>query len=469
VEFKVYNTLTRKKESFKPLQPPRVTFYVCGPTVYDYVHIGNARVFVVFDVVRRYLEHCGYEVVYVQNFTDIEDKMIKRAEETGTTVEELADRFIEEYLNDASALRVREATWHPRATEHMKKIVEIINGLMDAELAYYSEGDVVFNTENFARYGALSQQKIEELQSGARVEVDESKNNPLDFVLWKKEKPGEPSWDSPWGRGRPGWHIECSAMAMQYLGETIDIHAGGPDLIFPHHENEIAQSEGCTGKPFVRYWMHSGYLNINAEKMSKSLGNVLTVRELIQKFNPLDLRFFLLSAHYRNPLNFSEPQMNHAINGRKRLQNFVENLNSALKQARKKEGRGEEEEKLQKLLEREKQHFSEAMHDDFNTAEAMGSLFNLAKEFNNYLNQPEIHYSLLQSVREFLLECNGVLDILEMEEDDTVEEEIEQAIRQREEARKQKDFATADRIRDELKEKGIILEDTPYGVRWKRT
>ncbi len=469
MEFKVYNTLTRKKESFKPLQPPRVTFYVCGPTVYDYVHIGNARVFVVFDVVRRYLEHCGYEVVYVQNFTDIEDKMIKRAEETGTTVEELADRFIEEYLNDASALRVREATWHPRATEHMKKIVEIINGLMDAELAYYSEGDVVFNTENFARYGALSQQKIEELQSGARVEVDESKNNPLDFVLWKKEKPGEPSWDSPWGRGRPGWHIECSAMAMQYLGETIDIHAGGPDLIFPHHENEIAQSEGCTGKPFVRYWMHSGYLNINAEKMSKSLGNVLTVRELIQKFNPLDLRFFLLSAHYRNPLNFSEPQMNHAINGRKRLQNFVENLNSALKQARKKEGRGEEEEKLQKLLEREKQHFSEAMHDDFNTAEAMGSLFNLAKEFNNYLNQPEIHYSLLQSVREFLLECNGVLDILEMEEDDTVEEEIEQAIRQREEARKQKDFATADCIRDELKEKGIILEDTPYGVRWKRT
>ncbi len=469
MDFKIYNTLTRKKEIFEPLNPNRVTFYVCGPTVYDYIHLGNARIFIVFDVVRRFLESLDYEVTFVQNFTDIEDKMINRAEEMGVTVAELAERFIEAYREDAAALKVKEATYQPRATWHVDKIIEIIEKLMQAGLAYLSDGDVMFDTEKFERYGVLSQQKKEELLAGARVEVDDKKQNPLDFVLWKKEKPGEPSWESPWGRGRPGWHIECSAMSMQYLGETIDIHAGGPDLVFPHHENEIAQSEGCTGKTFVRYWMHSGYLNINAEKMSKSLGNVLTVRELIRQYNPLDLRFFLLSSHYRSPLNFNEEQMENAISGRKRLQNFVENLASAMQGAETGEAGGEEQ-KIQQELQKEKESFMGAMYDDFNTAGAVSSMFNLAREVNQYMMQSRLHRETLQSVWDFFSSCNGVLEFLNMEKagEVSLDEEIERAIREREEARKKKDFATADRIRDELKEKGIILEDTPQGVRWKR-
>ena len=469
MDFKIYNTLTRKKEIFEPLNPNRVTFYVCGPTVYDYIHLGNARIFIVFDVVRRFLESLDYEVTFVQNFTDIEDKMINRAEEMGVTVAELAERFIEAYREDAAALKVKEATYQPRATWHVDKIIEIIEKLMQAGLAYLSDGDVMFDTEKFERYGVLSQQKKEELLAGARVEVDDKKQNPLDFVLWKKEKPGEPSWESPWGRGRPGWHIECSAMSMQYLGETIDIHAGGPDLVFPHHENEIAQSEGCTGKTFVRYWMHSGYLNINAEKMSNSLGNVLTVRELIRQYNPLDLRFFLLSSHYRSPLNFNEEQMENAISGRKRLQNFVENLASAMQGAETGEAGGEEQ-KIQQELQKEKESFMGAMYDDFNTAGAVSSMFNLAREVNQYMMQSRLHRETLQSVWDFFSSCNGVLEFLNMEKagEVSLDEEIERAIREREEARKKKDFATADRIRDELKEKGIILEDTPQGVRWKR-
>jgi len=471
MQLKVFNTLTREKEVFKPVQKDRVNFYVCGPTVYDYVHLGNARVFIVFDVIRRYLENCGYQVIYVQNFTDIDDKMIKRAEELGLTVDELAQRYMEAYNQDARQLRVKEATYHPRATEHIQEIIKIIETLVEKGVAYQSNGDVIFDTAKACRYGVLSQQNREDLIAGARVEVDEKKRHPLDFVLWKSEKPGEPSWESPWGRGRPGWHIECSAMAMTYLGETIDMHAGGPDLVFPHHENEIAQSEGTTGKTFVRYWLHTGYLNINEEKMSKSLGNVWTVRGLVNQFHPLDIRFFILSSHYRSPLNFDQEQMQNSINGRKRLQNLIEHLQAALPRAKEKE-EGESEHRLKEALKQTRENFRASMHDDFNTAEALGELFNLSREVNHYLQQPELHRETLEEVWDYYKSCNDILEVLEISEEtpeeEPLEEKIWQAIQERERARKIKDFSTADRIRDELRSQGIILEDTPHGVRWKR-
>ncbi len=471
MELQIYNTLARKREGFVPLEEGKVRFYVCGPTVYDYIHLGNARIFIIFDVFRRYLEKCGYQVIYVQNFTDIEDKMIHRAEELGITVKELAERFIDAYLEDASSLRIKKATYHPRAAEHVQEIIKLIEALLEKGMAYQSGRDVLFSTQNFPDYGKLSQQKKEELVAGARVEVDENKQHPLDFVLWKGEKPGEPAWDSPWGRGRPGWHIECSAMAMCYLGDTVDIHAGGPDLAFPHHENEIAQSEACTGHTFVRYWMHSGYLNINKEKMSKSLGNVLTVRELLKQYQPLDLRFLILSAHYRSPLNFDEEQMQKAISGRRRLQNSLDNLRSAFLRAKDKE-QEEAERRLEEELSRAKKDFEAAMKDDFNTAEAFSALFNLSREVNNYLHQPELQRSLLRLAWDFYRECNEVLEILDLPEGSPEEEELDekvrQAIEERERARQEKNFATADRIRDELKNQGILLEDTPHGVRWKR-
>ncbi|MGB4214510.1 MAG: cysteine--tRNA ligase [Dethiobacteria bacterium] len=464
---RLYNTLTRRKEEFKPLHPPAVTFYVCGPTVYDYIHIGNARVFIVFDVIRRYLNYRGYRVKMAQNYTDIDDKMIRRAAEEGLSVSELADKFIAAYEEDAARLRIRPAELQPRATEHIGPIIKLISRLEERGLAYVSGGDVYFDTGAFKGYGQLSHQALEELIAGARVEPGERKREPLDFALWKSRKPGEPAWDSPWGKGRPGWHIECSSMAMHYLGETIDLHAGGADLIFPHHENEVAQSTGATGKTFARYWLHAGYLNIDQQKMSKSLGNVLTVRGLLENFNPLDFRFFILSAHYRSPLSFSRDLLLQARSGRERLQELADNLYRALAGSRREAPDGGE--KLYSAIKAARDRFIEAMDDDFNTAGAIAVLFELAREANIYLNREHPHNrKLLEQLLALYGEANEIFDILDLRQPDSLDEELRQMIARREEARRKKDWATADRIRDELQAQGIILEDTPHGVRWKR-
>lgn len=463
---KLYNTLSRRKEEFEPLAPPRVTFYICGPTVYDFIHIGNARVFIVFDVIRRYLNYRGYQVRMVQNYTDIDDKIIQRAREEGTTVAALAQRFIDAYEADVAGLRVRPADLQPRATEHLEPIIELIRRLEKMGLAYRSGGDVYYSAGSFPGYGQLSHQATEELLAGARIEPGELKKEPLDFVLWKQKKEGEPAWDSPWGMGRPGWHIECSSMAMHYLGETIDLHAGGADLIFPHHENEIAQSSGATGKPFARYWLHAGYLNIEEKKMSKSLGNVLTVRRLLEEYNPLDLRFFILSAHYRSPLNFSRELIAQARAGRERLQAFADNLNRALAGAEEKEGALEK--RLRAGVLSAQGNFEEAMDDDFNTAGALGVLFELARKGNIYLQEGHpYNRGLLEQLVEFYSQTNDLLEILELRQPGSLDEELRRMIERREEARERKEWAEADRIRDELQGRGVILEDTPHGTRWK--
>ena len=463
---KLYNTLTRRKEIFEPLAPPVVTFYVCGPTVYDYIHIGNARVFIIFDLIRRYLEFRGHRVKMVQNYTDIDDKMIRRAREEGCTVTELAGKFINAYEADTAGLLIRKADLQPRATEHIGPIIELIRRLEEGGFAYRSGGDVYFSAGSFPGYGRLSHQAPEELLAGARVEPGEQKREPLDFALWKEKKEGEPFWDSPWGPGRPGWHIECSSMAMHYLGETIDLHAGGADLIFPHHENEIAQSSGATGKPFARYWLHAGYLNIEEKKMSKSLGNVLTVRRLLDEYNPLDLRFFILSAHYRSPLNFSHQLVGQARAGRKRLQELVSNLYRALP------GAGDKltdlEERLRTGLAAARKGMFAAMDDDFNTAGAIAAFFELAREANVYLKKSHpYNRELIGQVLEFYREANDIFGILEMSRPRSPDEEVHRMMALREEARQRKDWATADRIRDQLQEQGIVLEDTPHGTRWK--
>ena len=463
---KLFNTMTRHKEEFKPLHPPGVTFYVCGPTVYDYIHIGNARVFIVFDVIRRYLNYRGYGVKLVQNYTDIDDKMIRRAAEEGLSVAELAEKFIDAYKTDTAGLLVRAADLQPRATEHVEPIIELIQRLEKRGLAYASGGDVYFAAGAFQSYGQLSRQTTADLMAGARVEPGELKKDPLDFALWKGYKPGEPAWESPWGRGRPGWHIECSSMAMHYLGETIDLHAGGADLIFPHHENEIAQSTGATGKTFARYWLHAGYLNIEEKKMSKSLGNVLTVRRLLDEYNPLDLRFFILSAHYRSPLNFSRELVAQARSGRKRLQEFLDNLNATLPGSIP--AVSEHQEKFSSIILKARERFMEAMDDDFNTAGAIAVLFELAREGNIYLQRASHQRQVLEQLLAFYNEANELFDILEMRQSFLLEEELQLMIARREEARREKDWAVADGIRDKLLAKGIILEDTPHGVRWKR-
>ena len=463
---KLYNTLTRRKEIFEPLAPPVVTFYVCGPTVYDYIHIGNARVFIVFDLIRRYLNYRGYRVKMVQNYTDIDDKMIQRAREEGCTVAELAERFIDAYEADAAGLLIQQADLRPRATEHIGPIIELIRRLEERGLAYQSGGDVYFSAGGFPGYGSLSQQAPEDLLAGARVEPGEQKKEPLDFALWKEKKEGEPFWDSPWGPGRPGWHIECSSMAMHYLGETIDLHAGGADLIFPHHENETAQSSGATGKPFARYWLHAGYLNIEDKKMSKSLGNVLTVHRLLEQYSPLDLRFFILAAHYRSPLNFSEQLIEQARAGRKRLQEFVNNLHLALPGAGVESGDLEEE--LRTGLDAARKGFVQAMDDDFNTAGAIAAFFELARQGNVYLKKGyPYNRELLEQVLDFYREVNDIFEILELSPPRSPDEEVRRMIALRDEARQRKDWATADRIRDQLLEQGVVLEDTPQGTRWK--
>jgi cysteinyl-tRNA synthetase len=466
VTIKLYNTLTRSKDELKPGAPPLVTFYVCGPTVYDYIHIGNARVFIIFDVIRRYLEYRGFQVKLVQNYTDIDDKMINRANEQGISVPELAALFIRAYEEDVTALRVRPADVKPRATEHIPQIIELIGRLLKNGYAYISEGDVYYDTSRFAEYGRLSHQKQDELLAGARVEPGEKKRSPLDFALWKQKKDGEPFWESPWGEGRPGWHIECSAMSTHYMQDTLDIHAGGADLIFPHHENEIAQTWGADRRPLARYWMHAGYLNIEDQKMSKSLGNVRTVRQLIEEHDPFDLRFLILSAHYRSPLNFSAELVAQSRAGRQRMQEMITNMFIALGNAG--DISGAHEQKLQVALEEAQNRFVEAMDDDFNTADGLGVLFDLARSCNIYLKEG-FPYSreLLEEALQFFRKVNDVFEIIEISAPETLDEEITAMISRRDEARAAKDWAAADRIRDELLARDIILEDTPHGTRWK--
>ncbi|MCE5201170.1 MAG: cysteine--tRNA ligase [Synergistaceae bacterium] len=462
----VYNDLTRKKEAFDTVEKGKVRFYVCGPTVYDYFHIGNARPFVLFDVFRRYLESCGYEVKYVQNFTDIDDKMIKRANEMGITVSELAEKFIAAYYEDADALGIKRATVNPRATHEIDEIIKIVGILVEKGHAYEVDGDVYFDVESFPDYGKLSKQSVDELQSGARIEVDERKKNPLDFALWKACKPGEPFWESPWGRGRPGWHIECSAMSTKYLGDTIDIHGGGSDLIFPHHENEIAQSECAFGCQFVKYWLHNAYLMIDREKMSKSLGNFKTVRDIRKMFNPLVLRYFLISAHYRSPINFSKEGLDQAQSALERLSNSCSDLKFALANRK----HGEKDEELTAAVKKASDGFKEAMDDDFNTAGALGSVFDAVRAVNVHLTEhDDADMSGLRAALGFLNMADNILGFFPAEEKNSMEEsEIEVLILERNEARKAKNFARSDEIRDQLASRGIIIEDTPQGTRWKK-
>ena len=464
---KLFNTLTGKKETFEPVNEGKVGIYACGPTVYDYFHIGNARVFITFDVLRRYLAYRGYAVTFVQNYTDIDDKMIKRASELGISVDELAERYIKAYGEDAAALGIHLPDQQPRATQHVSQIIALIGKLIERGIAYAVDGDVYYHVQSFPGYGKLSNQPLQELAAGARVEVDPRKRHAMDFALWKKEKPGEPAWDSPWGRGRPGWHIECSAMSMHYLGETFDIHAGGQDLIFPHHENEIAQSEGATCKSFARYWMHVGYLNINQEKMSKSLGNVLNVRELRKKANPQAIRFFLLSAHYRSPLNFSPEQLEQAKRALERLNTMLYNMQERLPLL----DQGPEDQEEQALMDRlaaSRKRFVAVMDDDFNTAEGIAVLFELAREVNTYLNRSEGQKeNVLRPLLEFYREVDDIFGFASEEEINPLKQEIVALINRREDARRRKDWAEADMIRDTLRERGIILEDTPSGVRWR--
>lgn len=465
---KLYNTLTRKKEEFKPQDEKEVKFYTCGPTVYNYFHIGNARPFIIFDTLRRYLEYRGYNVKFVQNFTDIDDKMIKKANEENITVKELADRFIQEYFVDAKGLGIEQATVHPKATENIDAIIGLIKKLEGKGYAYAVDGDVYFNTKAFEPYGKLSHHNLEELEMGARIDVDERKREPMDFALWKAQKPGEPAWESPWGKGRPGWHIECSAMANKYLGETIDIHGGGQDLIFPHHENEIAQSEAANGKPFANYWIHNGFININNEKMSKSAGNFFTVRDIVKQFDYEVIRFFMLSAHYRSPINFSDELLEQAKNGLDRIYNCIDNL-EYLKSHAAGTQMSDEEKDLMKRLQERKSEFIQAMDDDLNTADAIASIFEIVKEVNSGITATtNSSLEIIEISLSLIKELGGVLGIAQKEQDKGLDAEIEELISMRQQARKEKNWKLADEIRDKLKGMGIVLEDTPQGIKWKR-
>ena len=457
----IYNTQTRRKEEFVPLEEGKVRIYACGPTVYNYFHIGNARPFIVFDTLRRYLEHKGYEVKFVQNFTDIDDKMIRRANEEGITVKELGERFIAEYYKDADALGIERATVNPKATEHIPEIIDIIRKLEEKGLAYaVDNGDVYYNTKGFHGYGKLCGQCMDDLESGARIEVDTIKRNPMDFALWKAQKPGEPAWESPWGMGRPGWHIECSAMSMKYLGETIDIHCGGKDLVFPHHENEIAQSEGATGKPFVRYWMHNGFINVDNQKMSKSLGNFFTVRDIAKEFDLEAVRMFMLSAHYRSPINFSREMIEQAKASLDRLYTARDHYSFLLENAKDGE-MGEKETELMAKVKAVREGFDSAMDDDMNTANAIGQLFELVREANAALNENSPK-AAVKAVLDTMDELTGVLGILRRKTDEK-DDVVEQLLAARAEARANKNWAESDRLRDEIVKLGYILKDTKQG------
>lgn len=467
---KIYNTLSKRKEEFIPLEEGKVKMYVCGPTVYNLIHIGNARPMIVFDTVRRYMEHKGYEVNYVSNFTDVDDKIIKKAMEEGVDSSVISERYIEECKKDMKAMNVKPATTHPKATEEIDGMLEMIETLIRKGHAYVSEdGTVYFRTRSFKDYGKLSHKNLDDLQGGNRsllVTGEDQKEDPLDFVLWKPRKEGEPYWEAPWCGGRPGWHIECSVMSRKYLGEEIDIHAGGEDLIFPHHENEIAQSEAANEKPFAKYWMHNAFLNIDNRKMSKSAGNFFTVRDISGKYDLQVLRFFMLSAHYRSPLNFSAELMEAAANGYDRIVTSVSNLNYLLQNAAVKELNGEEK-ALLKEADGFVDKFDEAMEDDFNTADALAAIFELVK-FVNTKASSDSSREFLQGLKEKIVTLSDICGLIVEKKEEILDSEIEALIAERQAARKEKNFGRADEIRNELLKKGILLEDTREGVKWKR-
>lgn len=466
---KIFNTLTKTKQEFVPLEKNKVRMYVCGPTVYNFIHIGNARPMIVFDTVRRYFEYKGYDVNYVSNFTDVDDKIIKKAIEEGVSADEISTRFIAECKKDMDGMNVEPATKHPLATQEIPGMIEMIQTLIDKGYAYEKNGTVYYRTRKFADYGKLSHKNLDDLRSGERsllVTGEDEKEDPLDFVLWKPKKEGEPFWKSPWSDGRPGWHIECSVMSKKYLGEQIDIHAGGEDLVFPHHENEIAQSEACNGKEFAAYWMHNAFLNIDNHKMSKSLGNFRTVREISEQYDLQVLRFFMLSAHYRSPLNFSAELMEASKNGLERIVNAADSLKFLMGNA-KTENETDEEKELFAKTEAFVQDFERAMDDDFNTADAVAAVFDLVK-YANTTTDENSSLEYLKKLFDLLVKLTDVLGLIVDQEEDILEEEIEKLIEERQNARKEKDFARADAIRDELLAKGIILKDTREGVQWKR-
>lgn len=463
---KVYNTLTRKKEELVPITPGEIKMYACGPTVYNYIHIGNARPLCIFDILRRYLEYRGYNVKFVQNFTDIDDKIIRRANEEHVDFSEISERYIKEFWTDADGLNVRHATINPKATENIDAIIQIISTLIEKGYAYEAQGDVYFSTEKFKDYGKLSHQPLEDLEAGARIMVGEVKREPMDFAVWKAAKPGEPAWDSPWGKGRPGWHIECSAMNWRYLGDTIDIHCGGQDLIFPHHENEIAQSECFTGKPFAHYWMHNGYINVDNVKMSKSLGNFFTVRDVAEKYDYEPIRYLLISAQYRSPINYSTDIIEQCIAALNRLYTCRDSLDFELKNAADAEHDGDKA--IIDRFDKYREQFISAMDDDLNTADAIASIFELVRDINTNVVGKTPSKALVEGAIAMFDELTGVLGLVYNRKTETLDSDVEALIEARTNARKEKNWAEADRIRDQLKEMGIVLEDTAQGVKWHR-
>ncbi|MBR3836453.1 MAG: cysteine--tRNA ligase [Clostridia bacterium] len=461
---KVFNTLTRQKEDLKTVEEGKVKIYACGPTVYNFIHIGNARPLCVFDVLRRFLEYTGYDVRFVQNFTDIDDKIIKRANEENSTYKEVSEKYIEEFWKDVKGMNIREATVHPKATENIDEIISIVSTLIEKGYAYAVDGDVYFSPKKFDEYGKLSHQPLEDLEAGARIMVGEVKKEPMDFALWKNAKPGEPYWESPWGHGRPGWHIECSAMVRRYLGDTIDIHCGGQDLIFPHHENEIAQSECCNGVPFANYWMHNGYINVDNVKMSKSLGNFFTVRDVAEAYGYEPIRYLMISSHYRSPINYSTDVIEQCKASLTRLYTCRDNLDFALKNAVD----GDVNEEIAAMLEKRRQQFIDAMNDDLNTADGIAAVFELVRDINSKVITDTPVKGSCEAAAKLFDELCGVLGLVYNRKANDLDSEVEALIAQRTQARKDKNWAEADRIRDELKAMGIVLEDTAQGVKWHR-
>lgn len=460
---KIFNTMSRRKEEFVPVDPNEVKIYACGPTVYNFIHIGNARPLCVFDVLRRYLEYRGYNVKFVQNFTDVDDKIIKRANEENSTFEEISKKYIKEFWTDAHGLNFKDATVHPKATENIDEIIEIIKTLEEKGYAYAVDGDVYYRTLKFKDYGKLSHQPIDDLQSGARIAVGDKKEDPLDFALWKAAKEGEPYWDSPWGKGRPGWHIECSAMNKRYLGNTIDIHCGGQDLIFPHHENEIAQSEAANGCMFSKYWMHNGYINVDNVKMSKSLGNFKTVREIADVYGYEVIRYFLISSHYRSPINYNLEIIEQCKSALERLYNCRESLDFSIKNAKTDIA---DDEEILALIDSRKEQFINSMDDDLNTADGIAAVFDLVSDINTKIINKDVSKNVCQKAADMFDELTGVLGLVYNRKSNDINDDIEKLIEERQQARANKDWATADRIRDELKAQGITLKDTPQGVTW---
>lgn len=479
---RIYNTLTGKKENFVPAEPGKVRMYACGVTVYDHCHIGHARSAIIFDVMRRYIRYKGFDISYIRNFTDIDDKIINKAKQEGTTWKEIADKYTDEYYRDMDALGVGRADQEPRATDHIKEIIEIVQGLISKGFAYEIEGDVYFEVAKFAEYGKLSKRDLDDMMAGARIDVDERKRNPVDFALWKSSKEGEPSWESPWGPGRPGWHIECTAMSLKHLGETFDIHGGGADLIFPHHENEIAQSEAYTGKPFVKYWVHNGFITVDKEKMSKSLGNFFTIQEILGKFDAEVVRFFLLSTHYRSPIEFSDEQLREAETSIDRYYTTVLRIRDFMDQETDKDRPGLDEEAFEAFLDQFLDKYKEAMDDDFNTALAIGTIFELIRRVNRYLDSSpagDKAAKIVKNASDLLSESGNVLNIFTRTPEEWyrslmavknigfTESEIVGRINERQKAREEMRWEVADSVRKELEEKGIILEDKKDGTRWK--